>query len=785
MSSTFKPEKAVVIGTGTMGIQIACMLANLDINVLLLEKAGDGQNDSTLLERADNRLKEAVKKVPPWLYENSVSDKITTGLLNEHLQEISSAKWVIESISEDLEKKVALFKYIEEFINSNAHISTNTSSILINDICNSFDQNFRERFFGLHFFNPVRYIPVIEIIPGKDTSGDIIDSTGQFLDKMMGKHPVCCPDTPGFIANRIGIYNFLITLQATLDLGYRVEEVDKLTGRILGRPKYGIFRAADAIGIDIMLKVINHIRKNTPDEYFKEVEDAIGVLESMAGKNLLGRKTGGGFYKKEKMSINRDRRLVINPDRLVYRKLSRVKLKVISKARKYRKLSDRYAYLLSHSGPEGNFYRMVLLGPFDYVSNLIPGLTSEIYKIDDILKLIYGWETGLFELWQQMGIPELSLLLKKYSFNTPAWIDRLIENNIGSFFSVVKDRQQYYDSIKKDFIQVPGVDGTMFLDNIRSTHTVWKNDGASLLDLGDGILNLEFHTKMNIINTDVAEAIHKGLDLAGKDFSALVIGNEGNHFSVGVNLGMLFMMAIEKDYAKIDEMIRMFQNIVLDIKYAPVPIIAAPHGLTFGGGMEISLHCDRIHATTETYMGLVEIKAGLLPAGGGTKEFTSKLAQVLEGKDADKAALHLLDTIIFGKASNNAHEARKFKLMEPDDPITPNPRRLIHDAKNTALKLVRDGYQAPSKDRMIETGGNRILDLFTDHIDSLHGKAELSSYDVFIAKKVAGIMSGGDKGRSGSQVSEQYLLDLEKDAFLSLMGRRKTIDRIYRIIGRK
>ncbi|MFC2123860.1 3-hydroxyacyl-CoA dehydrogenase/enoyl-CoA hydratase family protein [Bacteroidota bacterium] len=785
MKPTFNPKRAAVIGTGNMGVQIACMLANVNIHVLLLEKPGNGKNDSELLERANNRLSDAIEKVPPMLYDRSFASKIKTGLLNQHLEEITSTDWVIESISEDLEQKILLFKFIEKHIGDQTIITSNTSSISINSICNSFSDSLRKRFLGMHFFNPVRYLPVLEIIPGNDTEPGITDSINLFLDKTLGKNPVVCKDTPGFIANRIGIYNFLITLQAALEFGYSVEEIDRLTGRILGRPKIGILKPADHIGIDIILKVTHLIKDNTDDGYFENVSNAVGVLESMVQKNILGRKSGGGFYKKEKRSDNKLKTYVIDLESLIYNKPSSIKIKSISKARGYKDLAQRYQFLLSLPNREGDFYRKILLGIFDYVSNLTAELTSEIYKIDDLLKMVYGWDAGLFEIWQQMGIKDLSNQLKNNGFQLSGWIHDVNESDRNSFYSITNDETYYFDSSKSDFEKVPGMDEFILLDNLRDQHTVWNNKGASLIDLNDGVVNLEFHTKMNIIDADVIEGIQRSIDIAGNDFNALIIGNEGNHFSVGVNLGVLFMMAIEKDYRKINDVISMFQNIMLDIRYAPFPVISTPHGLTFGGGMEISLHCDRIHATTEAYMGLVEIKAGILPAGGGTKELTAKLSNDLDNENMREIAINLLETIIYGKASNAAFEAKKLGLMGPDDPITPNPRRLIKEAKHTALQLVSAGYSTPPKDRMIKVGGTGMLDFFQDHIEKLSSNKELSSYDTFIARDIARIMSGGDKGKSDLQVSEQYLLDLEREAFLSLTGRRETLDRIYKIIGRR
>jgi 3-hydroxyacyl-CoA dehydrogenase len=790
-------NKVAVLGSGIMGSRIACHFANIGLDVLLLDivpKELNSSEKSKGLSLADpvvkNRivneaLKNAIGSRPAPLYHKKFESRITTGNFDDDLSKIEHYDWVIEVVVENLGIKKQLFDKVEQYRKPATLISSNTSGIPIKLMCEGRSDDFRAHFCGTHFFNPPRYLKLLEIIPGPDTKPEIIDFFMHYGDLFLGKTTVLCKDTPAFIANRIGIFSILKVVQTMQKLDLGIDEIDKLTGPVIGRPKSATFRTSDVVGLDTLVKVANNLYEGLPEDEQREMFQLPGIIGELEKRNWLGDKTNQGFYKKTKDEKGNTEILTLDLTTLEYKPKQRVKFASLELTKPIESIKERFKVLLAGKDKAGEFYRDSFFGIFQYISNRIPEVADELYKIDDAVCAGFGWEVGPFDTWDQVGIGKSLEKMEAAGYKPNQWVYDMVSAGNESFYKVEGGIRKYYDIRSKSYLEIPGRQQFIILDNLRSTREVWKNAGSTIFDLGDGILNLEFRTKMNTMGSEVIEGLNKVIDLGEKEYRGVVIGNQGTNFTVGANLGMVFMYAIEQEYEELDFLIKTFQNTIMRARYSSVPVVVAPHAMSLGGGCELTLHADRVQAAAETYIGLVEVGVGLIPGGGGTKEMTLRVSERSEEGDVEYNALQsAFMNIATAKVATSAEEARDMNILRPQDRITINPGRQLADAKLAAIELAEAGYTKPVQKKNIKVQGRGGMALFYTGISGMKMGGYITDHDVLIAKKIANVMCGGDL-TSPAEVSEQYLLDLEREAFLSLCGERKTLERIEAILNGK
>jgi 3-hydroxyacyl-CoA dehydrogenase len=790
-------NKVAVLGSGIMGSRIACHFANIGLDVVLLDIAPKEMNeaeaakglkldDAAVKNRIVNdSLKAAVSSKPAPLYHKSFASKIQTGNFDDDLGRISDCDWIIEAVVENLEIKKQLFEKVESHRTAGAFITSNTSGIPIKLMSEGRSDDFKAHFCGTHFFNPPRYLKLLEIIPGPDTKPEIIDFFMHYGDLYLGKTTVLCKDTPAFIANRIGIFSILKVVETMQKLDLNIDEIDKLTGPVIGRPKSATFRTSDVVGLDTLIKVANNLYEGLPDDEQREIFNLPDIIGELEKKKWLGDKTRQGFYKKTKGDKGETIILTLNLKTLEYKPKQKVKFPSLELTKPIDDVKERFKVLLGGKDKAAEFYRDSFYGIFQYISNRIPEVADELFKIDDAICAGFGWEVGPFDTWDQVGLKKSLEKMESAGYKANQWVYDMVGAGFESFYTVENGVRKYYDLNTKSYQEIPGKDQFIILDNLRSTKEVWKNSGATIFDLGDGILNLEFRTKMNTMGSEVIEGINKVIDLGEKEYRGVVIGNQGANFSVGANLGMVFMYAIEQEYDELDFLIKTFQNTMMKARYSAVPVVVAPHGMSLGGGCELTLHADRVQAIAETYIGLVEVGVGLIPGGGGTKEMTLRVSERTESGDVEYNALqNTFMNIATAKVATSAFEAKDLNILRPQDGISINANRQLTDAKLAAIHLAEAGYTKPVHKTHIKVQGRGGLALFYAGINGMRMGNYVSDHDALIAKKIANVMCGGDF-TSPAEVSEQYLLDLEREAFLSLCGERKTLERIEAILNGK
>ena len=790
-----KINKVAVLGSGIMGSRIACHFANIGVEVLLLDIApkelspeetakGLALDHPSVKNRVVNAaLQNAIKTNPSPVYTKSVVSKITTGNFEDDMAKISGVDWIIEVVVENLDIKKKVFDQVEQFRKAGTLITSNTSGIPIHLMAEGRSDDFKSHFCGTHFFNPPRYLRLLEVIPTPYTKPEITDFLMHYGDKFLGKTTVLCKDTPAFIANRVGVYAIMALLHLVEKLDLTVEEVDKFTGPALGRPKSATFRTSDVVGLDTMIKVAKGLYDNCPEDKAHELFKLPDYVVKMEENKWLGDKTQQGFYKKTKTAEGKTEILALDLKTLEYRPQQKVKSATLDMTKPIENVRDRMKVFAAGKDKAGEVFRSSFFGLFEYVSDRIPEISDELYRIDDAMRAGFGWDLGPFEVWDAVGIQESLAGMKQYGHDAAAWVHEMLEAGHTSFYKVEDGVKKYYDIPSKSYKVLPGADSFIVLDNIRGTKTIWKNAGASILDLGDGILNVEFHSKMNTIGGDTLQAINKAIDLAEKDYRGVVIGNDGANFSAGANVGMIFMMAVEQEWDELNMAIRAFQNTSMRIRYSSIPVVVAPHNLTLGGGCEFSLHADFVQLNAETYMGLVEFGVGVIPGGGGTKEFALRASD--EYKDDQIVQNVLKDrflTIGMAKVSTSAQEAFELGYLQKDKfAVTMNRSRLIADAKAKAIELADAGYTQPVKRKDIRVLGKQGLGIVYAGANTMYSGHYISEHDKKISEKLGYVMCGGDLS-SPTEVTEQYLLDLEREAFLSLCGERKTLERIQSIV---
>jgi len=788
-------KKVAVIGSGIMGSGIACHFANIGIEVLLLDivpnaltdkesAAGLSLSDKVVRNRlVKEALAASLKSKPSPIYDQKFANRISVGNLEDDLAKIASVDWIIEVVVERLDIKKQVFEAIEKHRKPGTLITSNTSGIPISFMSEGRSEDFQAHFCGTHFFNPARYLKLFEIIPGPKTKKEVLDFLENYGEQFLGKTAVVAKDTPAFIGNRIGIFSIQSLFHTVKAMDMTVEEVDKLTGPVIGRPKSATFRTVDVVGLDTLVHVANGIRENCPNDEQHGLFALPDFVETLMKNKWLGSKTGQGFYKKEKKVDGSSEILSLDLNTLEYRSKKRASFATLEGTKTIDNVADRFPVLVAGKDKAGDFYRKSFGSLFAYVSHRISEISDSLYKIDDAMKAGFGWEHGPFEIWDAIGLGKGIELAEASGQKVAPWVHDMVATGKTSFYEVKDGATYYYEISTKAFEKKPGQDAFIILDNIREKPAVYKNAGVVLHDIGDGILNLEFRSKMNTIGGEVLQGLNTAVDIAEKNFQGLVIGNQGPNFSVGANIGMIFMMAVEQEYDELNMAIKMFQDTMMRMRYSAIPTVAAPHGMTFGGGCELSLHADKVVAAAETYIGLVEFGIGVIPGGGGTKEMTLRASDTFKKNDVELNVLQeYFLTIGMAKVATSAYEAFDTGILQKGkDTVVVNKDRQIATAKAYAKLMAESGYSQPAKRNDIKVLGKQALGMFLVGTDAMQAGKYISEHDQKMANKLAYVMAGGDLSEP-TLVSEQYLLDLEREAFLSLCTERKTLERIQHML---
>ena len=791
-------RRVAVLGSGIMGSRIAAHFANIGADVLLLdivpkepnptEQAKGLTTDSPAVRNriVNDAFQAMLKASPASLYSPKFAERVKLGNFDDNLKEIAAYDWVIEVVVERLDIKRSVYERVEQFRKPGTLITSNTSGIPMHLLAEGRSEDFRRNFCGTHFFNPPRYLRLLEIIPGPDTDPAVVDFLMNYGDLYLGKTTVLCKDTPGFIANRLGIQSLIQTIRVAEELGLTVEEVDKLTGPVVGRPKSGTFRLSDVVGLDTTVNVAGNLVKLEHDESRASFELPQSVQKLMENK-WLGDKTGQGYYKKTKDSTGQTQILALDLKTFEYKPSQKVtgaaiRFATLEGTKAIDNLKKRFPVLVAGQDKAGEFYRKTFADGFRYASFRIPEISDELYRIDAAITAGFGWQLGLFETWDAIGVKNGLDMIEAQGQKPAQWVYDMLDAGFDTFYKVEGGKRKYYDIPTKSYKVIPGAEAFTILENL-SNNVVWKNADANIVDLGDGILNVEFRSKMNTFGQGVSEALNKGISLAEKDFRGLVVGNDSTEaFSAGANLATLFMFAVEQEFDEVNLMIAQFQKLITRLRYSSIPVVVAPHTLTLGGGCEAVLHADRAVAHAESYIGLVEVGVGLIPAGGGTKEMAARASDLYQTGDPE---LNILQSVFMNiataKVSTSAQEAREMNYLRPTDQIVLNRSRLLAEAKQAAIELADNGYTQPKPRTDIKVQGKTGIALFKAGLTAMRMGRYISDHDMKIADKLAYVVCGGDLS-APQIVSEQYLLDLEREAFLSLTGEKKTLERIQSLL---
>ena len=779
-------KKVAVLGSGVMGSRIACHFANVGVEVLLLDivpkEASDSNDKSARNKIVNDALQFALKSNPSPIYSKKFVSRITTGNFDDDLSKIAECDWIIEVVIERLDIKQQVFANVEKYRAPGALITTNTSGIPIHLMLEGRSEDFQAHFCGTHFFNPPRYLKLLELIPTPKTNPDVMSFLEDYGQRYLGKTTVVCKDTPAFIANRIGVYSIMSLFHNVTEMDLTIEEVDKLTGPVIGRMKSATFRTCDVVGLDTLVHVANGVKENCKDDEANELFSIPSYVEKMVENNWLGSKTNQGFYKKVKGDDGKSEILSLDLKTLEYRAKKRAKFATLETTKTIDDLKERTKVLVAGKDKAGEFYRKSFYGLFSYVSNRIPEITDSLYKIDDALNAGFGWQLGPFETWDILGVEKTIPKMEEMGFTINAWVKEMLTTGCSTFYKIENGVKYFYDIDSRSYQVIPGSEGVLSLEILRAENTVWKNSGATIVDLGDGILNLEFHTKMNTIGGEVIAGINKAIDLAESEYKGLVISNDGENFSAGANVGMIFMMAIEQEYEELDYAIRTFQNTMMRIRYSSIPVVVAPHNLALGGGCEMSMHADKVVTHAETYMGLVEFGVGVIPGGGGSKEFTLRASDEF----GDGIRLNVLRnrflTVGQAKVATSGQEAFDLGYLREgvDEWIVSRKHQLTY-AKQAALNIANKGYTQPLQREDIKVLGKEGLGIVYVGANTMKSGNYISEHDQLISEKLGWVMCGGDLSEP-TNVSEQYLLDMERKAFLELCTKRKTLERLQSII---
>ena len=784
-------SKVAVLGSGIMGSGIACHFANIGVEVLLLDICPNELNESEKQKKLSldskavkNRIvnemfNKCIKSKPSPIYSKSFIKRIKLGNFDDDISKIKSADWIIEVVVEKLEIKQKVFDLIEKHRTPGTIVTSNTSGIPIKLMSKGRSDDFNKNFAITHFFNPPRYLNLFEVIPSPNCDKHLLSFLLKYGEKYLGKTSILAKDTPAFIGNRIGTFGIQSLFHQVKNGDYTIEEIDKLTGSIIGRPKSATFRTADVVGLDTLISVSKGIYDSCKNDESIEIFKEPDFLKKMVKNNALGSKTGKGFYKKIKDNSGKSKILRLDFDSMEYVEQKKVNFDILSKARKIKTSKEKFKFLVSGDDKGSNFYKENFSRMFHYIQNRIPEISDSIVSIDEAMKAGFGWKDGPFEIWNYIGINEGKELMKVYGLETAKWIDDMLSNGYNEFYKESEGIVQYYDLKSKKYKAKPGQEGFVILKNILEDKVVWSNSEATLYDIGSDIVNLEFSSKMNVINQNIISSLKKGVEIAEKDFKGLVIGNEGSHFSAGADISMIFLLSIEQEYDELNHVMKIFQDTMMRLRYSAIPVVAAPHGYTLGGGCELCLQCDAVVPYSETYIGLVEAGIGLLPGGGGMKEMILRASDKFKKNDVEVNILQeYFMNIGMGKTATSGFEGYELDYFIKGRDITVmNKKNQINIAKQKALNLFDAGYTKPIERSDIKVLGKQALGMLYVGVDSLRAGDYISDHDKKIANKIAYVLCGGDLSQP-SKVSEQYLLELEREAFISLCGERKTLERM-------
>jgi 3-hydroxyacyl-CoA dehydrogenase len=785
-------KKVAVLGSGVMGSRIACHFANIGVEVLLLDIVPREPNDAekakgltTEHKAVRNRivndaLQFAIKSNPAPLYKKSFADRISIGNFDDDMKRIANCDWVIEVVVERLDIKQQVFANVEKFRKPGTLITSNTSGIPIHMMLEGRSEDFQKHFAGTHFFNPPRYLKLLEIIPTPKTDQAVTDFLMDYGDRFLGKTTVLCKDTPAFIANRVGVYSIQALFHIVQEMGLSVTEVDKMTGPILGRAKSATFRTCDVVGLDTLVLVSKGLHANCPNDEARHLFEIPSYITKMVENGWLGSKTGQGFFKKVGKDI-----LELNLQTLEYQPSPRVDFPTLKAAKAEDNLAKRMKILLAGTDKAGEFYRKAFYGLFEYASNRIPEISDDLYKIDDAIGAGFGWKMGPFAAWDALGVEETIQAMEAARRKPAQWVHDMVAKGVKSFYSTDKGKKLYYDIPSGAYKVIPGTENLIILDALRESSVVWSNSGATLFDIGDGVLNLEFHTKMNTIGSEILQGLNKAIDIAEGDekWKGLVLANDGENFSAGANLGMIFMLAANQEIDELDMAVRQFQNTVMRIRTSAIPVVAAPHGLTLGGGCEICLHSDKVIAAAETYIGLVEFGAGVIPAGCGSKEMALRASDDFQEGNLQLPALReRFLTVGMAKVATSAEEAFDLGILRKGiDEVSVSAEHRISRAKRAVLEMHAAGYTPAAERKDILVLGKKGLGIFVAGARSMEAGKFISEHDRIISEEFGYVMAGGDLS-DATRVSERYLLDLERKAFLKLAMTRKSMERMQSLI---
>jgi 3-hydroxyacyl-CoA dehydrogenase len=800
-----KIKSAGVLGAGVMGATIAAQLANVGIETILLDivppemteddkKKGLTEESKGFRNKfANNGLQIALKSKPASFYLPVNAGLITVGNLEDDLERLKDVDWIVEVVVERLDIKKDVFEKIETILRPGTIITSNTSGIPAKDMCEDRSEDFRKHFAITHFFNPPRYMKLLEIVPNPDTLPEVVEILAETCEKVLGKGIVYAKDTPNFVANRIGIYSMFCVIKNMMDLGLSTEAVDQLTGPVVGNPKSASFRTADLVGLDTLLHVASNVYEGAPDDEKWDMFKPPDFIEKMVEKNLLGEKTKQGFYKKSKDSEGNRVILSLDYNTLEYTPQEKVSLGSLQAAKTLSGTSEKVKSLYYAEDPAGEFTFRTLTESLIYAANRIPEIADDIVNVDNALKWGFARKMGPFEAWDVIGLSKSAAKMKEAGYKIPAWVQEMLDSGKESFYKTEAGIQYFYDLSSKDYKQVPVKPGIILLPSLKDREKqVAGNTGASLIDIGDGVACLEFHTKMNALGQDIVSMLMQSADIVNSDFDGLVIANHGTNFSAGANLPMVLFAAQEEEWDDLEFAVKMFQDAMMKLKYLDKPVVAAPAGMALAGGCEICLAADRVRYAAETYMGLVEVGVGLIPAGGGTKELvvrnTEHLFEVEKGGIYQKQIelmpfiARAFETIALAKVATSGPEAVKVGYLRPTDKMTVNRDYLIEDAKKTVLALNTEGYTPPRPLEEIRVAGENTFAMIKLAIWTLHEQGYATDHDVTVSTKVAYVLCGGNV-LADTKVSEQYLLELEREAFVSLCGDPKTQARIQHMLS--
>jgi 3-hydroxyacyl-CoA dehydrogenase len=791
-------EKAAVLGAGTMGAQIAAHLANAGIPTLLLdipprellpaEQAKGLTLESVAVRNriAREGLEAAKKAKPAAFFTPDLAALVTVGNFDDDLAKLKDCDLIIEAVVENLQIKRSLYERVDQYRKPASIVASNTSGIPIHLLAEGRSEDFRQHFLGVHFFNPPRYLHLVEIIRTEWTKPEVSCFMFGFLDQRLGKGVVPAKDRPNFIANRIGTFGALYTIKTMLDDGYSIEEVDKITGPAVGRPKSATFRTFDIVGLDVFAHVIRNLYEALPDDKERAMFVAPELLAKMVERGLLGNKTKGGFYRKQKGEGDKTEIWTLDTATLDYRPAQKVKLPSLDMAKNIDDARERINTLVWNKDRVGAFLWKTLSRTLGYAANRIPEIADTVVEVDRAMRWGFGWELGPFEVWDAIGVEKSVARMKEEGLTVPANVEQMLSSGATSFYKREGGEEFYFDFASGKYQSLADPPGVVVLKSVKDrAGVIKKNAGASLIDIGDGVACLEFHSKMNAIGGDTLQMLKFALGEVEKNFVGLVVGNQGPNFCVGANIMLMLMEAQEENWEDLDMMGRVFQQATMSLRYSPKPVVVAPFQMVFGGGCEMVLHADRVRAAAETYIGLVEVGVGIIPAGGGTKEMLVRAMDAIP-KGADDAdpfpfVKHAFETIALAKVATSAEGARALGFLSADDTLSMNADRLIADAKKEVLALAATGYVAPQPRSDVLALGLPALATLKLGIHQMKRAGYISDHDAEIGAQLARILTGGDLNHP-TRVSEQYLLDLEREAFLSLIGTRKTQERMAHML---